>query len=331
MRLDEIKTLAKGNYISDPIQLASDCNITDLPKLLDFLKLVQTYNASIIKEKEQNIKNLIEAEQRSRDILPTPPSISEKNVAEEQSSVSEIRVNAKIQKLWRTIESSPIESIASLLPNINDPNFYSTINDLMIECQKDIVFTSDYLLEFGETMDDKESDEIKKQIQHKKDIFNVLKNCRVNITEDDEIIETKNHPLLIHLTNSANNSYLYQDLQELPSDLHKHFLKIFEPLITGESMVLNRLSCPREVVYAKNKIHQARIYMTHISSNIYAILGAMNKKTSWATTQRKFISNRYGIWIKERDDIVQKLSDQNYIEEQKELSDKVLQLLKRGQ
>lgn len=333
MTLKEITKITNGSYVDNPRQLAQKIGISNSDEMLEFLKLVYSYNNDFIKQQNERIIKLKETEARSKETLVIEKKEDAKSDSNNNNLIqSQSTPDKKTQELLRLIEACPIKNISSILPSRDDPSFHSVMNELMIACSKDIVFSNSYLLELGDDISSSEKEEIEKQIQHKRLVFNYLKEYRHEDNKDsEEVIKTSEPPFLVHLTTSTNNSYLYQDLEELPQELRKHFLRIYEPLITGKPIVLNRMTFPREIVYVKNKVHQARIYMTHISSNIYAVLGARNKKAFWNKNQQNFIINRYGIWTNERDTITQKINDPSYLEEQKEMNDRVLQLLKRGQ
>ena len=328
MRLEELDKLVEHKYIENPIDLAEKLNIIEDSELISFLTLVHSYNDKIIREQAEKVKKAKELEM-TRAPLHTEPKIM-LPTRELEVSQNETK-DRKVQEILSLLEICSLEEIPSILPSKDDKNFHSIMNQVMIAYFETIVYMNNFLLEIGSSNEEEKKD-LEDELKQKRKVFEALKEYRGKEKEEDIILDSSNPPILVHLETPTGNSYLYQDIEGLPPELYKHFLRIFEPFVEGKPVFTKYLtnSTYSGVFEVKNKIHQARIYGLHLSGNIYLILGALNKKDDWGKSHHGFVLNRYASWSMKKAEISKQIEDPSFLEKEKEKTQQVLELLRRG-
>lgn len=328
MTLVELDTLVKHKYIDNPIELAEKLNITDETDVISFLTLVHSYNEKIIGEQAEKIKRAKELESKRAPLHTEQKLILPSK--ELEVSQTETR-DRKVQEILSLLEICSLEEIPSILPSKDDKNFHSIMNQVMVSYYETIVYMNSFILEIKDT-NSPEKKEFEEELKQKRKVFDALKKYRGEEKEEEIILDSNTPPILVHLETPTKNSYLYQDIEGLSPELYKHFLRIFEPFVEGKPVFTKYLTnhTYSRVFEVKNKIHQARIYGLHLSGNIYLILGALNKKDDWGKSNQGFVVNRYASWNMQKAEISKQIEDPTFLEKEKEKTQQVLELLRRG-
>ncbi len=332
MTIEELKELTNNTYISDVAPLLSQLNITSNEDKLAFLELVYTYNNDFIKDQEKRIRLAKQREKDSKKSLIIP-QVNETLINSEtpREEVETKPLGTKAQEILSLLEISDLDEVTSLLPDKNNPSFAWIMNQVMVTYYKDIVFLNSYLHSPQLELPLKEKEELQKGLVRKNQIFNILKNYRTTLNED-ELTEKTEPPCLIHLETPKKESYLEKDIESLSPELYIHFLKIYEPFIKGEPVLSHHMGNNRynKLVVVKNRVHQARIYTVHLTDNIQVLLGALNKKQDWGKMETNYVGNRYSSFTFQRDKLLEQIQDDSFIALNQERTERVLTLLKRG-
>ena len=325
----DIDKLTNGEYVTEPFSLLEKLGITTQQDAIQTLILIHRHNAKIVEDKKYHLaelrrqQSILDNSTFTESTIITPPTIEttyeEEPILEQDNHVAEILLQ---------IEASDISDMFKYLPARDDPKFFNVLNQLMSTYYKEIVFYNRYLAEFRGKLNSIEKEEIKVILDRKESIFEALKDYRLGNKEEELVPEENSKPLLIHLESANHASLFCQDIEKINVQLYKHFLTIYEPFILGKSITIERMKHYPKLLKLKQPLHQARIYLTHISDNIYTVLGAINKKTTWGALENNFINNRYTTWNLQQRSILGSLDDPSFIERQTERTEKVLRLLK---
>lgn len=325
----DIDKLTNGEYVIEPFSLLEKLDVTTPQDIIQALILIHRHNAKIIEDKKYHLAEL----HRQQSILDNS-SFSDLNIVAPPSSETTydeelvLEQDGHIAEILLQIEACDINDMFKYLPAKDDPKFFNILNQLMSTYYKEIVFYNRYLAEFRGKLNSIEEEEIKVILERKESIFEALKDYRLGNKEEELIPEENTKPLLIHLESANQASLFCQDIEKINVQLYKHFLAIYEPFILGKPITIERMKYYPKLLKLKQPFHQARIYLTHISDNIYTVLGAITKKTTWGSLENNFLNNRYTTWNLQQRSILGSLDDPSFIERQNERTEKVLRLLK---
>ena len=320
----DIDKLTNGEYVAEPFTLLEKMGVTTREDIIQALILIHHHNAKIIKDKQHYIADLHRQQailDNSSSLEPTIIVPTPIETTHEEEPILE--QDSHIAKILLQIEASDIKDMFKYLPARDDPKFFNVLNQLMSTYYKEIVFYNRYLSEFRGKLNSDEEDEIKAILDRKESVFEALKDYRLENKEEELVPEENTKPLLIHLESANHASLFSQDIEKINVQLYKHFLTIYEPFILGEP-----IKHYPKLLKLKQPFHPARIYLTLISDNIYTVLGAIVKKTTWGALENNFINNRYTTWNLQQRSILSSLDDPSFIEKQSERTEKVLRLLK---
>ncbi len=325
----DIDKLTNGEYVTEPYTLLEKLGVTTRQDVIQALILIHRHNAKIIESEKYHLMEL----RHQQSILDNSPSLeptivvpsSMETTHEEEPTLEQ---DNHIAEILLQIEASDISDMYKYLPARDDPKFFNVLNQLMSTYYKEIVFYNRYLAEFRGKLSSSEAEEIKVILDRKESVFEALKDYRLGNKEEELVPEENTKPVLIHLESANHASLFCQDIEKINVQLYKHFLTIYEPFILGKPITIERMKYYPKLLKLKQPLHQARIYLTHISDNIYTVLGAINKKTTWGVLENNFINNRYTTWNLQQRSILGSLDDPSFIEKQNERTEKVLRLLK---
>ncbi len=328
MDLQTLKQQVKEKYIENPFALANSLGIKEEKEVLDFLMLVYEYNQSLIQKEERSLSILKQREAESK----IPILINDIKKGPTKASIEEeIPLSAKAKEILALLEIAEVDDVDSLLPSKESTTFDATLNQVMYYYYQDIVFLNRCLMDPTLTVKEEEKQELQKELNRKRALFEQLKKSRSTVKE--EKIQVQKEPLtLIHLETSTHESYLQKDLEALPMELYPHFLKIIIPFMNGQAVCSHAMnnSSYRNLVVVKNQVHQARLYVVHLTGNMHLVLGAMNKKQYWGKQEKNFLDIRYKTYMMNLGKILDCLEDDRFIEQNKAKTEKILTLLKGG-
>lgn len=224
-----------------------------------------------------------------------------------------------------------VETLAAILPNSNNKNFYQIIGKIQLELFNTCKEFKELLdLESG-SVSQREIEEIKALISFTELKSTCIKNYVINSNRDKNNIRSvqkNNH--LIFLTSSSNNLYVINDLLSIPQDYYESFLDLFESIIDGSFRRIKRFRNINDELNGVSEVRnfKTRIVFDRIGPNSFQIIDVFIKKSDNDKGYQEPLRNRVKVFKSNRKNAVALAKNEEYLKEQDQITENILNILK---
>lgn len=221
------------------------------------------------------------------------------------------------------------EEIKNILPAKGSLNYSHIINNIILGLYEDIIDYKKMLITDKKDMTLEDLKDIKTEIMRLRLKINYLKNISKNTVT---LIETEAESIntLLFLKTSSGNYSIFSDLKEIASEhyylFHTLLTEILEDKFRNIKQFNNNNSIQRMM---EIKYNQARITFVPVAKNKYVILDMFIKKTQIDAGYQASLKNKYELFKENYSTIINLLSNEEYLEENKKVLNELLSTLEK--
>lgn len=170
---------------------------------------------------------------------------------------------------------------------------------------------------------DNEIEKLKIKVEYIKQI--IAKSQKKNIETKDE-----NENQMLFLKTNYGNVCLYSDLKDIPVDYYDIFYMLLESIRLGTFKNLKVLAGDGPLAgVSEVKYDEARVVFSSINRNNYVILAMFLKKVNTDAGYRAYLINRKDLYESSKDIILESIDNLDYLEENKQIRDKIYSVLRK--
>lgn len=294
-------------------------NIKTIKLLSDEVKRLKS--ASVLKEETNN---------NVPDIITE--SDEEEELDEDYSLLEEIKyyyskiINEK-DKLSNLTDNKILKELLPSTKNSNYQNIIYGINTLIL---KEINEILGFINLDGLELTKEELQEFKDEILFKQKLIQHINSNNIDKQDEESVVEVLNN--IVFLETSSGNIYAKEDLNPniIPSEYYAGFYELIKSIEEGTFKNVKKLTSNnnRTAGISEVKSFKRRVIFDRIDYNIYVILGIFTKKSDKDKGYIDALKRRISIYRNNKESIVERIKDANYISEQKEILDEIYEITK---
>ena len=282
-------------------QIEKDCDMAN-SKRKHLLKLEEISK----KVNNNSFNNLFEEDDND--------TLCEENLDDESSKYEEF-VESYIQG-YKDIDGSKIsfEEILDFLPSRENGYFKDLVQRLIFESKKEISewtrSSQDVISELSEEdlafyYDYIDAEERKISLLRKALTYEPVVSLEKKQVENE----------LILVPTPTGNIRIIEDIQHITPEYYPAFLELINSIKDGSFLGFKPLSNGAKYGLAEVKGFKVRVLFSRLKDNYYAVITAFVKKTDSDKLYRTNLMNRYVNFKMHEDDLIKKLDDSSFLEE----------------
>lgn len=237
-------------------------------------------------------------------------------------------------KIIEATSISPLDSVnlKELLPSLKNSNYQNIIYGICALLLKEI----NEILEFIQTenagLTKEELQEFKEEALTKQKLMHEINVS--NIEKQEEIISEKEEPLnnIVFLETTSGNIYAEQDLSPntIPSEYYAGFYELFKSIEEGTFKNVKKLTANNNGTAGISEVKgfKRRVVFDRVGPNTYVIIAVFVKKSDMDKGYIDPLKKRIAVYRKNRETIVEKTKDSEYMLKQKEILNRMYETLK---
>lgn len=295
------------------------------------------------KQNEEEIQCLKEEVDRIKKERQVRSSYSNKETID-NSPISYIRrkyqnkdIDVNIYKEMLFMATS-IDELYGILPDNRNSEFIDIMNALMMKIQKELVF---YKRQVLESTDKETLEEAKKEIlelEQKKNLLLEYKEEQELIEEDEESVQiSRDKKKLLFISPDYNNitntkkTTLYSDIMCIPKEYHENLSRMLEDLIDGNFREFKSVKGDKSMIkMLELKYGNLRLFFDFIDNEHIIVIGAILKKVNTSSIYKANLRKHSANFTTCKPYIEARLQDQSFIEQNKNITEDILQVLKKS-
>lgn len=217
-----------------------------------------------------------------------------------------------------------VECIEDFLPTKDHPYYDSLMYRLYAEILREIKDIKDFIS--TEELTEEEQAELKREIEISKLKISKIKKLLSEKDKEEEKTPTKRETDLIFVPTSTGRIRVFDELESMPPEYYDELFELFSSIKNGTFKGVKRFQGANYARTSEVKGKLMRVVFDRIGKNSYAIITAFAKKFDTSTAYRTSLESAIQSYIPMRETIMEKLSDDEFLNMHKELE---LDLMRR--
>lgn len=209
--------------------------------------------------------------------------------------------------------------LTELLPSIYDSNYDTIISSILLYLLREIQLAH-------EMMSDDDNDYLTELISKNRNIIKIIEQYNNEEEQTDTVFDERKNKL-VFLQKQNGSLFIDDDISDIPDE--EDMLPIIKDIennrITREKRFYN---CnPLKGISAIRR-RNSRIIFTRLDNDVIVILGILVKRFQNTLPYREMLETRAKIYKLQRDELKDKIHDNSFIEENKEILERIKESLK---
>lgn len=304
------------------VEYLDDLNLTieEKNKLLNEVFVYNNKMYTLLVEENKKLEKIIKRMNVINERKELP--VVEEEIIEIEKTIEPLNLDVN-SYVARIKKSDNLEEIRTIISNKNSINTMIIVKlfEEVYEIKKMLYQDRKNIDEDTKKYFENEIEKLKIKIEYIKQI--TTKNKNVVTKEIDE-------NQMIFLKTNYGNVCAYSDIKDIPIDYYDIFYMLLESIRLGNFKNFKSingdgpLSGVSEVKYA-----EARIVFSSINKNNYVILAMFLKKVNTDSSYRAYLINRKDLYENSKDIILESIDNLEYLEENRQIRDKIYSILKK--
>lgn len=229
------------------------------------------------------------------------------------------------------LKSCPkIEELPHYLPKRKNIDFEKIMNLLIVTILKEIEEIENFIIK--ESLKEEEKKEFIEEIKEKRCLMNELINFRDKKEEWQQEIEEEKENTLIYLQSPSGNYYCFIDEKKIDIDYYASFLGLLESIKNGTFKNIKVLLNNKiKGLLLEVKDFKTRIVFQRIAKDTYVILSMFIKKVDKNSIYIEQLEKRIVQYQKSLNSIKESLTKEEYKEENRNVTNTLIKMLKKGE
>lgn len=326
----------KKEYITNFSNLIEQFQIQKITisKQNEILQDIYSYNRALYQEeldRKTEIHKLEQLRKESQNHRAEFKSKSSSEVVETCPSPSKKVKQVDISFYLDSIQyCQNIEELTYFLPKKNADNFHDIISSILLWIQKERLEISRLIHSEKSLMDKEELQEFKKDVEKLSQLTRKIQEYyeQENTKQDQEIqIGPQNQLIFMEKTNGGNG-FISSIKKDIEKECYHELLELLNSIINGTFKNVKTFSIENKFkTISEVKLTNSRIIFKRVGGNIFIMIDAFTKKCSRDSIYLSNLKNKISEFYQQKDQILELIKSEQYLEEQKKETEYVLEFL----